>query len=372
MNIFDYHTLQYIWWGVMLVLLIGFSITDGFDMGVATLLPFIAKNDIERRVVINTVGATWEGNQVWLITAGAALFAAFPQVYATAFSSLYIALMLTLFCLFLRPVGFDYRSKLPNPKWRKYWDIALFIGGFAPSLVFGLTIGNIFLGLPFYFDKWQMPFNTTSFFQLFHPFALLSAFIGVSLLTLHGATWLNLKTSGIIQQRARKFAKALAIIFSILWICGGFSLNLIQGFNLNAQSIVTVGQGLWLERFMQTPSLYLICGLGIICVILNIILQAKHAKLAWFFSALTIVIFFINTSFALFPFLLPSTTNIQQSLTAFNASSSHKTLFCMLIAVVIFMPLIIAYTSWVYRVLKGKVKAEDIENGQKNTNTHWY
>ncbi len=376
MNILDYHTLQYIWWIIMLVLIIGFSITDGFDMGVAVLLPFIAKTDIERRVVINTVGATWEGNQVWLITALAALFAAFPQVYAVSFSTLYIALMLTLFCLFLRPVGFDYRSKLSNPKWRKYWDIALFAGGFFPCIIFGIAVGNIFLGLPFYFDKWQMIYNTASFTKLFHPFALLTSLIGLSLFCLHGATWLNVKTSGIIQSRAKKFAKFFAAFFIILWIIGGFSLKFIHGFSIDQNAVITLKTNAWLNNFIQYPKLYFICLSGIFCVGLNILLQNKFAKLSWILSCLTIIIFFVNTAIALFPFMLPSSANLQQSLTAFNASSSHKTLFSMLIAVIIFMPLIITYTAWVYNVLKGKIEEKDIEETQenlaKNKNSYWY
>jgi cytochrome bd ubiquinol oxidase subunit II len=369
MNIISYLSLQQIWWIIMLVLFIGFSLTDGFDMGVATLLPFIAKNDTERRIVINTIGATWEGNQVWLITAGAALFAAFPFVYATSFSTLYIALMLILFCLFLRPVGFDYRNKINNDIWRQYWDIALFIGGFIPSLVFGVAIGNIFLGLPFSFDEWMLPKNNLSFFSLFNPFALLTGVMSVLLLSLHGATWLNLKTSDTISRRSQKISKYLAIGFILCWLIGGYALSLVNGFSIQ-NNIVTYAKGLWLNRFLSNPYYFSITIAGIIAALMNIKLQKKHAKLAWLFSCLTIILFFANTAIALFPFMLPSTLNLEQSLTAFNASSSHKTLFCMLIAVVIFLPIILMYTKWVYKVLKGKIYKADIE--KKNSSSFWY
>ena len=202
--------------------------------------------------------------------------------------------------------------------------------------------------------------------------------MGVSLLCLHGATWLNLKTSGIIQKRSKKFSKYFAVIFIALWSIGGFALNFIHGFSIDNNAFITLDMGAWLNNFSNNPKLYFIPLLGIICVITNILLQNNFAKFAWVFSCLTIIIFFINTAIALFPFMLPSTINIQQSLTAFNASSSHKTLFSMLIAVVIFMPLILAYTGWVYSVLKGKVQEKDIEESQiknsdaKNKDAYWY
>ncbi|MFM0298466.1 MULTISPECIES: cytochrome d ubiquinol oxidase subunit II, partial [Paraburkholderia] len=148
----DYASLKLIWWVLIGVLLIGFALTDGFDMGAAILLPFIGRTDAERRIVVNTVGATWEGNQVWLITAGGAMFAAWPLVYAASFSGFYFAMLLVLFSLFFRPVGFDYRSKREDPRWRSAWDWALFVGGFVPALVFGVAFGNLLQGVPFSFD----------------------------------------------------------------------------------------------------------------------------------------------------------------------------------------------------------------------------
>ena len=202
----DYETLKLVWWVFIGVLLIGFAITDGFDMGVAAWLPFLGKTDDERRVIINSVGATWEGNQTWLVTAAGAIFAAWPFVYAAAFSGLYIALLLVLFALFFRPVGFDYRSKLADPRWRNGWDWALFTGGAVPALVFGIAFGNLLLGVPFHLDDTMRSFYTGSFWALLNPFALLAGVLSLAMLMMHGAIYLELRTDGVVQQRARKAA----------------------------------------------------------------------------------------------------------------------------------------------------------------------
>ncbi|MGD9298976.1 MAG: cytochrome d ubiquinol oxidase subunit II, partial [Thiohalocapsa sp.] len=170
----DYEILKLVWWLLVGVLFIGFAVTDGMDMGVGTLLPFLGKNDAERRVIINTVGPHWDGNQVWLITAGGAIFAAWPLVYGAAFSGFYFAMLLALFALFFRPVGFDYRSKIENKAWRNAWDWGLFIGGAVPALVFGIAFGNLLQGVPFHLDELLRPYYTGSFFALLNPFALLA------------------------------------------------------------------------------------------------------------------------------------------------------------------------------------------------------
>lgn len=169
----DYETMRIIWWALMGVLLIGFALTDGFDLGTAALLPFVGRNDEERRLVINTIGATWEGNQVWFILGGGAIFAAWPLVYAVSFSGFYLAMFLVLASLILRPVGFKYRSKHDDPKWRKRWDWALFVGGFVPALVFGVAVGNVLLGAPFRLDGDLRSFYDGGLLGLFTPFSLL-------------------------------------------------------------------------------------------------------------------------------------------------------------------------------------------------------
>jgi len=203
----DYESLRLIWWILVAVLLVGYAIMDGFDLGVGTLLPFVAKTDIERRVLINAIGPTWDGNQVWLVLGAGAIFAAWPAIYATAFSGMYVAMLVVLFALFLRPVGFDYRSKIESPIWRTTWDYALFLGGMVPTVVIGVAYGNFLQGVPFHFDETFRSFYTGGFIDLLNPFALLAGFVSLSMLVMHGATFLLIKTEGVIQFRALKASR---------------------------------------------------------------------------------------------------------------------------------------------------------------------
>ena len=217
----DYEVLRVVWWVLVGVLLIGFAITDGFDLGVGALLTIIGRTDEERRVMINTVGPHWDGNQVWFITAGGAIFAAWPMIYATAFSGFYIALFLTLAALWMRPLGFDYRSKLPSQKWRKNWDIALFFGGFVPILIFGVAFGNLLQGVPFELDNTLKSTYSGSFFGLLNPFAILCGLVSVALLLNHGSTWLQMKTDGFVESRARSASMVLSLVTVTLFILAG-------------------------------------------------------------------------------------------------------------------------------------------------------
>ena len=239
---FDYATLKLIWWLLVGALLIGFAIMDGHDMGVGVLLNFLGKDDTERRVMINTIAPHWDGNQVWFITAGGAVFAAWPFVYATAFSGLYWAKLLVLFALFFRPVGFEYRSKLPDPTWRKAWDWGLFAGSAIPALVFGVAFGNLFLGVPFRLDDTMRSFYSGSFWALLNPFALLFGVVSLSLLTLQGATFLAHRTDGDLQVRAKKAAQIVAIALLVAFSLGGFWVSRIDGYVI--QSIGDIGASL--------------------------------------------------------------------------------------------------------------------------------
>src|SRR6056300_710727 len=218
---FDYETLRLIWWLLIGVLLIGFAIADGMDLGTAMLLPTLGRSDTERRVIINTIGPHWDGNQVWFITAGGAIFAAWPLVYAAAFSGFYWAMLLVLFALFFRPVGFEYRSKNDSPRWRNNWDYAIAVGSFVPSLVFGVAIGNLFLGVPFSFDEFTRPIYTGSFWALLNPFAIVTGLVSVIMLNLHGANWLHMRAGGQVQWRAQKTATLLGPLLSALLIVAG-------------------------------------------------------------------------------------------------------------------------------------------------------
>ncbi|PKO93862.1 MAG: cytochrome d ubiquinol oxidase subunit II [Betaproteobacteria bacterium HGW-Betaproteobacteria-1] len=376
--ILDYESLKLIWWLFIGVLLIGFAITDGFDMGVTAWLPFLGKNDDERRVIINTVGAVWEGNQVWFITAGGAIFAAWPFVYAAAFSGLYIALLLVLFAMFFRPVGFDYRSKLADPRWRNFWDWGLFVGGAVPALIFGVAFGNLLLGLPFHLDDTMRSYYTGSFWGLLNPFALLAGVVSLSMLMMHGAIYLELRTDGTVQARARKAALAAGTVCASAFALAGIWLAFgIEGYRIvsmpDANSVfnplaktVEISAGAWLSNYQTWPWMMAAPVAGFLGIALAL-WQGRVGRqgLAFFFSSLALSGIILTAGFSMFPFVMPSSTDPNSSLTLWDAASSQKTLGIMFIVTIIFLPLILIYTSWVYRVLRGKVTVQSIHD-----NTH--
>src|ERR1700744_294040 len=231
--LFDYTTLKLIWWVLIGVLLIGFAVTDGFDMGATFLLPFIGRTDAERRIIVNTVGATWEGNQGWFVTAGGAMFAAWPLVYAASFSGFYFAMLLVLFALFFRPVGFDYRGKRDDPRWKTAWDWGLFVGGFVPALVFGVAFGNLLQGVPMTFDTDLRVTYHGGFFGLLNPFALLCGLVSVSMLSAHGAAFVKLKSDGVIAERASIALRIMALSAVVLFlVAGALIATMIGGYQV--------------------------------------------------------------------------------------------------------------------------------------------
>lgn len=367
-ELIDYETLRLIWWFLLGVLLIGFAVTDGFDLGTGTLLPFVAKTDMERRIVINTIGPIWEGNQVWLILGGGAIFAAWPPLYAVSFSGFYLAMFIILASLILRPVGFKYRSKLDSDRWRAGWDCALFIGGFVPSLIFGVAMGNVLQGVPFRFDGDLRIFYEGSFFGLLNPFALLCGLLSVSMLVMHGSAWLVLKTTGPIADRARKYGSLAApvtiILFAaaglVLWLgVGGYRItSVVDPLGVSNPLLKTVVEesGAWFVNYDNRPWLLLAPIFGVAGAFGAFVgLRTRREIASILSSALSIFGIISTVGVAMFPFILPSSLDPRSSLTVWDASSSHLTLFIMLVVTAIFIPLIVAYTSWVYHVLWGKV-----------------
>jgi len=373
----DYLTLKLIWWVLVGVLLIGFAIMDGHDMGVGTLLPILGKDDTDRRVMINTVAPHWDGNQVWFITAGGAIFAAWPFVYATAFSGMYWALLLVLFALFFRPVGFEYRSKLPNPLWRKSWDWGLFAGSAVPALVFGVAFGNLFLGVPFRLDESMRSFYSGSFWALLNPFALLCGVTSLSLLTLQGATFLSHRTDGNLQARAKKTASIVAVILLVAFSAAGVWVSRIDGYVI--QSIADIGgamnplmkevvrePGAWFTNYQKQPILWLIPALAYLGgLVVLIALRTGKTLLAFLGSSLACISVILTAGVALFPFILPSSELPKASLTAWDATSSHVTLNVMFWVALIFTPIVVGYTGWAYRVMAGKVTRDFIVANDK-------
>jgi cytochrome d ubiquinol oxidase subunit II len=371
---FDYETLKLVWWVLIGVLLIGFALTDGFDMGAMALMPFVGKTDNERRVAINTIAPHWDGNQVWFITAGGALFAAWPMVYAVAFSGLYWAMLLVLFALFCRPVGFDYRSKLENTRWRSAWDWALFVGGAVPSLVFGVAFGNLFLGLPFQLDDMMRSSYHGSFFALLNPFALLCGVVSLSMLCSHGGAWLMMRTEGDLAARSRRATYISALVFLIGFLLAGSWLALgIKGMTL--VSAIDTGAALnplnkqvladnagWLGNYGRYPLTLIAPVLGVVGALLAILASTwRRAGLAFIGSSLMIVGAICTAGFALFPFVFPSSLDAASSLTVWDAVSSHKTLGIMFVVACIFVPIILIYTLWGYVKMWGKLNDRSIE-----------
>jgi cytochrome d ubiquinol oxidase subunit II len=365
---FDYESLKVIWWAFVGLLIIGFALTDGFDFGVGMLLPFVGKTDDERRVLINSIGATWEGNQTWFITAGGAIFAAWPLVYGAAFSGFYIALMLLLFSLFFRPVGFDYRNKLTDQRWRSTWDWALFIGGLVPPLIFGVAFGNLLLGVPFHYDDTMRVEYTGSFLDLLNPFGLCAGILSVAMLVMHGAAYLQVKTEGVIAARARKaagFAAAIAIAaFTLagLWIAfgtAGYRITAMPDANtafMPLAKTVTSAPGAWLSNYVRWPATMMLPVLAITGALLCMLFsRLQKSMLAFLASGLSTACIIVTAGVSLFPFIMPSSSDPNSSLTVWDAVSSYKTLGIMFWAVVIMLPIIIMYTTWVYRIMRGKV-----------------
>ncbi|NWG30730.1 MAG: cytochrome d ubiquinol oxidase subunit II [Rhodocyclaceae bacterium] len=376
---FDYETLKIIWWLLVGVLLLGFAIMDGHDMGVGTLLPFVAKDDVERRVVINTVGPHWDGNQVWFITGGGAIFAAWPLVYATAFSGFYWAMLAVLWALFFRPVGFDYRSKVNNPTWRAAWDWGLFVGGAVPALIFGVAFGNLLLGVPFHFEENLMPVYTGSFWALLNPFALLSGVVSLAMLTFHGANYLMIRTEGEIYARTKKaaliFGALMLIAFAAagVWVSSGMTGYVITSpVDPNAlpnplAKTVELQAGAWLANFRKQPLLWLVPGAAFAGGLLALLFAAKDRPgLAFIGSAIAELGIIGTAGVAMFPFVMPSSSDPKSSLTAWDSVSSHLTLEIMFWAALIFTPIIIAYTSWAYKVMSGKVTKAYIQSHERS------
>ena len=367
-----YAWLQITWWLLLGVLLIGLAVMVGMDMGVGTILRYVGRSDLERRVALNIIGPHWEGNQVWFVLGGGAVFAAFPLIYATAFSGFYVVMMLLLWSMIMRPLGFEYRSKLPSESWRSMWDWALFVSGLVPMVVFGAAFGNLFQGAPFNFS-WNLTSTYTgSFLALLNPFAILCGVLSLALSVFMGAVTVMNGALDAIHERARTLARVSALLAIVLFAIGGFWVHGMPGFVLThspgpgvaqtplQQSVALLG-GAWFGNFQARPLLWLLPALGFASLLLGgLAAGARRSHLAWWLGALAWLGVIGTAGVALFPFLLPSSSVPAQSLTVWNSSSSRLTLIWMVGFAAVFVPLIVWYTSWAFYVMRGKVKAEQI------------
>ena len=375
----DYEFLRIIWWVLVIVLLIGFSVTDGFDMGVTALLPVAGKKEVEKRIMINSIAPHWDGNQVWLLTAGGAIFAAWPIVYSVAFSGFYIALFLVLAALFFRPIGFEYRAKIDNPTWRAVWDWGLFAGGFVPALVFGVAFGNLLQGVPFELNELSQVTYTGSFFALLNPFALLCGVLSLAMLATHGANWLQMKTTAELRNRARAITQIGALVTLITFVLAGVWLSFKEGYVVTSVldhfapsspasgKEVAVEVGAWFKNFNETPALWAFPALAVVGALLNVIAsKANRCGFAFFFSVLTMAGVIITAAVSMFPFVMPSSTHPAQSLLMWDATSSELTLTLMFYLALVFVSISLLYTIWSYYKMFGRLDESFVEDN-KNT-----
>ncbi len=335
----DLQTIWFFLWGLLWAI---FFMTDGFDLGIGTLYPFLAKSEEDKRVMINAMGPLWDGNQVWLITAGGVTFAAFPTLYAVMFSSLYSALMLILFGLIIRGVSFEFRGKLDDPRWKKVWDTCIFVGSSVPALLFGVAFANIFQGIPIDGDG---VYHGT-LFSLLNPYGLLGGLLFLLLFIQHGAIWLSFKTHGEMHEKARRVSRmtwpVLLIVAVAFLLFSGFATELYN-------------------NYMASPVLFLVVLLTVCGLLGSRFFVARGAFFkAWLASALTIVGATFFGVVGMFPNMLPSSLDPQWTLTAFNSSSSPLTLKIMLVVVVLFIPVVLAYQIWAYNLFKSKVSLDDL------------
>jgi len=368
-----YDLLRFIWWALLGILLIGFAVLDGYDLGAAMLLPFVGKTDGERRQARETIEANWEGHQVWFILGGGAVFAAWPFLYAASFSGFYVAMLLVLLALIVRPVGFAFRDRIPDPRWRSIWDWALAIGGFVPSLVFGVAFGNLLQGVPFDLDQDLRVSYSGNFFGLLNPFGLLAGLLSVAMLAMHGASWLAIKADGDVARRAAAIVQwaglAATALFALagLWVAFGIQGYRIEGaISHTAPSnplgkTVTRAAGAWFSNYGIHPWLVVAPILGLLAPLVAAARIHSRPLTGFLASAIGVAGIIATAGISLFPFLMPSSTHPGASLTVWDASSSQLTLFIMLICVLIFLPIVLAYTAFALRVMHGRVRLADIE-----------
>ena len=336
-------TLQTIWFVLIVVLWVGYFILEGFDFGVGVLLPFVSKNEADRRAVLTTLGPVWDGNEVWVLVAGGATFAAFPEWYATLFSGFYLPLFLILTSLIVRGVAFEYRSKYGKAQWRQRWDIAIVIASFLPALLWGVAFANIVRGVPIEKSADGYLEYVGGFFNLLNPYALLGGVVTLTVFLTHGAIFLALKTDGGIRERARSLALKIGLTAAIAAVAFlAWTNAMLADFNGLVFGLSILVAVLWLAG-------------------LYAILKVREGW-AFIFSAGTIATFVATLFYALYPRVMPSSLGSQFDLTITNASATENTLTVMSWVAVVMTPLVLIYQGWTYWVFRKRVSASQISN----------
>ena len=327
--------LNTLWFLLIGVLIAGYAVLDGFDLGTGVLHLF-TRDERERRVMMNAIGPVWDGNEVWLLTGGGALFAAFPPVYAGVFSGFYLALMLLLVALILRAVSFEFRAKVESPGWRRGWDVAFGVGSAVPALLFGVAVGNVLRGV-----EMDASGVTTTLPGLLNPFALLIGVLGLAMFVLHGATYLGMKTEGALQERMRRVA-------ALAWVA------FIGLYAISTASAYAVSPYLF-ERWFSNPLTWIFFALLLAsCIVGPAAVRASRFGRAFIASAAATASIIALAAEGLYPRLVPARPDLAASLTIYNASSTPRTLTTMLIIALVGMPFVIAYTALIYRAFRGK------------------
>jgi cytochrome d ubiquinol oxidase subunit II len=367
---------QVIWWLLLGVLLIGLAVMVGMDMGVGTILRYVGRSDAERRVALNIIGPHWDGNQVWFILGGGAIFAAFPLIYATAFSGFYVVMLLLLWTMILRPIGFEYRSRIEHRAWRNAWDWVLVVSGAVPMIVCGAAFGNLFQGVPFHFNWDLTSFYTGSFLGLLNPFALMTGVLSLSLSVMMGSLTIMNGAEGQMYRRARGVVQLAGAVALVLFALGGIWVHALAGYQLVGspgegvaqtplQQTVTLAPGAWLHNFALDPLLWLLPLVGFAGIIGALLAaRAGRSHVGWWCAALGWAGVIGTAGSALFPFMLPSSADPSMSLTLWNSSSSELTLLWMIGFTAVFVPLILWYTSWAFWVMRGKVTPESLADDE--------
>jgi cytochrome d ubiquinol oxidase subunit II len=371
---FDYEALRVIWWLLMGIVLIGFAVMDGFDLGAGALVRVLARNDDERRALIETFEPVWEGNQVWLILGGGAVFAAWPYLYAASFSGFYFAILLVLVALIVRPVALKFRNKSDDARWRAVWDALLTFTGVVPALLFGVAIGNLFLGVPLRYDETMRLTYAGGLVGLLRPFALLAGVVSLAMILMQGAAYLVLKADEVIAQRARRALRVLAPLYALLYLAAGAWLAFgVAGFRLDGAAVTggpsnpllkqaSIG-GTWLVNGPLGRWACAVAAIAVVAALTTPWFAQRGAHMSAFIASSTAIAgTILSAGFALFPFLMPSSIDPRSSLTVWDASSSYSTLGLMLVVTVVLLPIVVAYTAWVYAVMRGRVTLEHIRN----------
>jgi len=367
----EYATLKLIWWLIIGTLMIGYAVMDGYDLGVAGLLPIIGKRDVDRRVMLNTIAPHWEGNQVWLIALGGCIFAGWPQVYATSFSGFYFAMLLILYSLIVRPLCLEYRVKVADHQ-KKYCDAGLMVGGLLVPILAGAAIGNQFIGFGFSFDNFIRSTFTETFWGLLNPFGVFCGVLSLCMIWMQGGAWLGLRVEhGQLRDRATSFAQLLSVLVIILFALGGIWVAHLSGYtithiNPNSPSnplnkSVTVQVGAWLVNYDRYPSMIIAPILGFLGAAVTFLAVKRIAWLGFIASSLSLGGIIATAGISLFPFLMPSSTSPTSSLTVWDATSSYYTLSICVSVGIVFVSIIILYTAWCHYKMWRRMSTKTIE-----------